>query len=235
MSSQLVEVSQNFVDAVAVHNGRPIPRPQPPKEVKEKVVATKTRAAVVNDGLCDGKQKLVVKLLAIITPDVGYEDWFKCGAIVHHEFNGSDAGFEVFDQWSQKSTKYDPLAIERLWKSLGGYSGDGYTIASLYKLAESLGTPYEDLPQEDDFEVIESPPSETTEVLKKITTIPSNPLDKFSLNGLSSQYRQQMEEDEFVLDGIALSGQVTNVYASPGAGKTLLTMWLLMNLLKAQK
>jgi len=109
------------------------------------------------------------------------------------------------------------------------------TVASLYQVALDNGAKQCDLPQEDDFEVIESPLSETTEVLKKITTTPSNPLQKYSLNGKSEEYRQQMEEDEFVLDGIALSGQVTNVYASPNTGKTLLAIWLLINQLSSDR
>jgi len=103
------------------------------------------------------------------------------------------------------------------------------TVASLYKVALDNGAKQEDLPQEDDFEVIESPPSEAIEVVEKIDSPPLNPLDKFSLNGLSSQYRQQMEDDEFVLDGIALSGQICILYASPNVGKTLLIIWLLIN------
>ena len=41
------------------------------------------------------------------------------------------------------------------------------TIASIYKVALENGAKQEDLPQEDDFEVIEQIPSEAIEAVKK--------------------------------------------------------------------
>jgi len=111
------------------------------------------------------------------------------------------------------------------------------TLASLYQVALDNGAKQCDLPQEDDFEAVETVvihPDDSIEVCDVASDNP-NPLDKFSLNGLSSQYRDQMEEDVFVLEGIALRGQITNIYAAPGSGKTLVTLRLLMKLLLAQK
>ncbi|MBL4743526.1 MAG: hypothetical protein JKX87_02645 [Cycloclasticus sp.] len=109
------------------------------------------------------------------------------------------------------------------------------TIASLYKVALDNGANQADLPQEDDFEVLEPSDDSVENMAKNTLDSPINPLQKFSLNGMSQQYRQQMNDDEFVLEGIALRGQISNIYASPGSGKTLLTMKLLMNLLEAKR
>lgn len=55
---------------------------------------------------------------------------------------------------------------------------------------------------------------------------------KFSLNGSSAAMRAQMLEDSFVLDGIAILGQATAIYAKPNSGKTLLTIYLLCDGIK---
>ncbi|GJL73136.1 MAG: hypothetical protein NMNS01_23350 [Nitrosomonas sp.] len=57
--------------------------------------------------------------------------------------------------------------------------------------------------------------------------------DKFILNGTSSKMEAQMLDDKFVLPGIALRGQATTIYAKPNAGKTLLTIYLLIEAIKA--
>lgn len=60
---------------------------------------------------------------------------------------------------------------------------------------------------------VESPPNE-------------NPLDKFSLNGQRSQLLQDAVKQTFALEPVALMGQATVFYGSPGTGKTLLTLYL---------
>lgn len=52
-------------------------------------------------------------------------------------------------------------------------------------------------------------------------------LHQHSITGNSTELRQQMLEDIFVLPDIALLGQWTTIYAAPNTGKTLLTLWLL--------
>jgi len=58
-------------------------------------------------------------------------------------------------------------------------------------------------------------------------------LRNFALNGLSKQMRQQMLEDKYVLGRIAIFGQWTVLYAPPNAGKTLITMRLLIDAIKS--
>tara|TARA_R110001599_G_scaffold9972_5_gene49279 strand:- start:4029 stop:6245 length:2217 start_codon:yes stop_codon:yes gene_type:complete len=54
----------------------------------------------------------------------------------------------------------------------------------------------------------------------------------FSLNGQSTEMRLQMLEDKFVLGRLAILGQATAFYAKPNSGKTLLTIWLLIEAIK---
>ncbi|MBL4898988.1 MAG: AAA family ATPase [Colwellia sp.] len=53
-------------------------------------------------------------------------------------------------------------------------------------------------------------------------------LKQFTINGVSSQMTKQMLDDKFVLENIAILGQLTVLYAAPNTGKTLLTIKLLI-------
>ncbi|MEK7259741.1 MAG: AAA family ATPase [Pseudomonadota bacterium] len=58
-------------------------------------------------------------------------------------------------------------------------------------------------------------------------------LKKFSLTGQAENMRKQMLEDKYVLGKMAILGQSTVFYAPPNAGKTLLTLWLIIEGIKS--
>jgi len=72
------------------------------------------------------------------------------------------------------------------------------------------------------------PPLEPTEK-------PPFSFNQFSLNGNSAVMREKMLNDTFVLDGIAILGQATAIYAKPNTGKTLLVLWMLIDSIKAKR
>jgi hypothetical protein len=57
-------------------------------------------------------------------------------------------------------------------------------------------------------------------------------LDAFSLNGMAAEMESKMLEDKFILGRMAILGQSTVFYAKPNAGKTLVTIWLLIEAIK---
>jgi len=61
---------------------------------------------------------------------------------------------------------------------------------------------------------------------------PKLDLAMYSLKGQSKEMEAQMLEDKFVLGEFALLGQATAFYAQPNAGKTLMTLWLLIQAIK---
>lgn len=60
-------------------------------------------------------------------------------------------------------------------------------------------------------------------------------LDTFSLNGMAAEMESKMLEDKFILGRMAILGQSTVFYAKPNAGKTLLTIWLLIEAIKSHE
>jgi archaellum biogenesis ATPase FlaH len=64
---------------------------------------------------------------------------------------------------------------------------------------------------------------------------PKFSLTQFSLMGQTEAMKQQMLDDVFVLEGLAVLGQATAIYAQFGTGKTLLILWLLIESIKAHR
>jgi len=58
-------------------------------------------------------------------------------------------------------------------------------------------------------------------------------LAQFALNGQSKRLEEQMLEDKFVLGRLAILGQLTDLYAKPNSGKTLMVIWLLIQAIKS--
>ena len=57
-------------------------------------------------------------------------------------------------------------------------------------------------------------------------------LQSYSITGSSEAMRQQMLDDMFVLQDVAILGQWTTFYGAPNTGKTLITFWLLREALQ---
>ena len=62
---------------------------------------------------------------------------------------------------------------------------------------------------------------------------PKFSFDQFSITDNLEAMKTKMLNDVFVLDGVALLGQLTAIYAKPNTGKTLLTLWMLTESIKA--
>lgn len=71
--------------------------------------------------------------ISFIPPD-DRETWVLAGMACKDELG--DAGFEIWDAWSQGSDSYKPGDARSVWKS---FRGRGVTIATLYKLAKDHG------------------------------------------------------------------------------------------------
>ncbi|MDO3547177.1 VapE domain-containing protein [Ralstonia pseudosolanacearum] len=76
------------------------------------------------------------------------DQWCRIGMSLQSELG--DAGFDIWDAWSQRSERYSERDARSVWKS---FKGGGITIATLFKVAREHGysdrTPYKSLdPQE---------------------------------------------------------------------------------------
>lgn len=80
------------------------------------------------------------ELLADLDPDIGRDDWIKVGMALHHECEGDDTGFALWDEWSQQGAKYPgEEALRSQWESFTRRAGPGQrqvTMASVLKLVK---------------------------------------------------------------------------------------------------
>lgn len=66
-----------------------------------------------------------------------YEDWIRIGMAIHEATDGN--GFDLWDAWSSRFSKYDPTDMDYHWHSYGKGQGDRVTAATLVHLAEEGG------------------------------------------------------------------------------------------------
>jgi len=221
---ELSEATQEFIDAIFLHNGRT--EPSQPREV--------AASAFVKRQTNDASLQKIEKLLDSIDPDCGYDDWLHCIMAVHHETNGSDEGLDVVDAWSSNGQKYkDCKEIETKWRSLKPDGATPYTIGTLIKMARDAGA---DIGKED-FEFCQTTVIHPADVIPSESSVvrENNNLDRYSMTGTSVELERYALAQVHVIGEIALRGQLTVICAEGGTGKTLLTFKLLTESIAATR
>lgn len=69
--------------------------------------------------------------------DVDYDEYLTVGMALHHQFDGSDEGLQLWHEWAEKSAKYDAADLNRRYSSFG----DGpatVTFRSLMRKAQMV-------------------------------------------------------------------------------------------------
>ena len=229
---ELSEVSQDIVDAVARSNGRPEPRLQKPREYKAESVVLST------------DHKLLTEILNLISPDCGYEDWLQVLMAIYHETGGSDDGLNLADSWSSNGRSYKGRTeVESKWRSFKTDVENPVTIKTLIKKLDAQGIDWMGICSEslDAFEVCEDFVSSEAVNDSDLASAGKcenekeecvNSLDKFSLRGMLSELESHCLADVYVLENIAILGQLSVIYAEPNSGKTLLVLWMLIEAIK---
>jgi len=215
-ANELNTVDQEFIDAVFRHNGRDAPRP-----------VAALPAPPLSKPLPESLRVLEA-LLAKLSPNLGYEDWLHVLMAIFHETGGSEAGFQLADQWSAKGKSYKGMAeIRSKWHSFGQHRGNPVTIATIHQLLAKQNIDWKEIIAE-----VEAPfkPCETTVVEETLAALTINILlAKYSLQGHLDEIERSVVNSRPLLGNIALMGQYTVFYAAPNTGKTLVTLYLLMD------
>jgi len=146
-----------------------------------------------------------IKTVLSYIPPEDYQEWISIGMIIKKEY--PDNGFDIWDEWSRKSNKYDPFIMHSKWDS---FKGDGLSIGSLNKIANHYGYQGKiDLPSNDfDEEVINV---ETGEIIVKPKP--------YALEHRKLPIPHPLTAPKWVVDGIIPIG-VGIIAGSAGVGKT---------------
>jgi hypothetical protein len=80
-------------------------------------------------------------LLAVLDPSMGREPWLRIGMALHHETEGDDTGFELWDDWSSNGDTYPTTeALRHQWDGFKGGTGKKLTtMRSVLKMAKEAG------------------------------------------------------------------------------------------------
>ena len=170
--------------------------PKVPETLKKPAPQLGTMTVNIVDNLVKAKE-----VIQYISPD-DYETWIKAGMILKGEFG--DNAYDLWNNWSSKSEKYDPEIMFNKWNS---FTGSGLTIASLVSMGQDNGyeapRPPKSTPQED---FLTDPITGEIVIKKRLTD------RKVAL-------AKRLIAPEWVIDGIIPSG-VGSLSGFAGVGKT---------------
>lgn len=80
------------------------------------------------------------KMLEYIPADDYQNEWLNVGMALHHEYRGSEEGFNLWDKWSSKSKKYGgPEVCWKKWQTFGAYAGAKVTGGKIHHLFKQNG------------------------------------------------------------------------------------------------
>jgi hypothetical protein len=80
--------------------------------------------------------ELAEMLAYVPNNNLDYDEWIKIGMALHHATGG--AAFDLWDRWSQQSSKYDDTSMQYKWHSFGR-SANPVTLGTLVHYAERNG------------------------------------------------------------------------------------------------
>ena len=90
---------------------------------------------LISNSWADCTMDQVQDALQFISADESRDEWVRVGMAIKSEFG--DAGFDLFNDWSMSSDKYDRKNMRGTWKSIK--SSGGTNIGSLFKKAMDAG------------------------------------------------------------------------------------------------
>lgn len=150
--------------------------------------------------------------LSYLDPGMGRDPWLRVGMALHHETEGDDTGFELWDEWSQGGHNYPSTeALRAQWDSLKPSPGKRQvTMASVIKMAKDAGYRA----------------SETTspeQILAKVEEI----LEERGGGRFTSRFAYEMasqEPIEWLIKGVVPKAELIILYGASGAGKTFVAL-----------
>lgn len=163
----------------------------------------------------------IEQALEVLPDDLDYDSWVQVGMGLHHEYRGSDEGFEVWDAWSQRSPKYTSreYGLER-WHSFGkGQHDKIVTARSLVHLANENGAHIDvNAPASaEDFDAVAEARPAVEQKLK-----PS----RFPLISITEFMARP--SPTWIVRDVLPRAELCVVYGEPGSGKTFAVLDLVM-------
>lgn len=170
------------------------------------------------------------ELLAAIDPDCGRDEWVRVGMALHHECDGDDTGFELWDEWSADGGKYPSReALESQWDSFTRRSGPGrkqVTMASVIKLAKEAGRPRPSVATAGELAAAVADVTQSTEV----GATPRDFGGKFAILRASSALHRPPVR--WFIKGVLPHADLGILFGGSGSGKTFVALDMALALVR---
>lgn len=150
-----------------------------------------------------------------------YGDWLRAGMALHHEFGASMEALELWDEWSQRSSKYDVGICSGKWPSFGRPGKDPVTMRTIVRDAQATGwrAPHTIESAVRDFTPFDEPIIEIDE--DGVLSQPPTWWQKYSVGDL---LRTPAPEKKWVWRGVLRAGKVLVLAGSGGSSKSYLML-----------
>jgi len=156
----------------------------------------------------------IQECLDALPSDLHYDDWLKVGMAIHCETQGD--GFEIWDEWSQRSGKYSSREyVEERWRSFGKGGGIQVTGRSLVHLANANGARITlNAPAgADEFEML------VEEGVKELETPESHRFQVMPAHEFAS-----VAPPTWVIKGVLPQAELVVMYGASGSGKSFMAL-----------
>lgn len=164
------------------------------------------------------------ELLEALDPDMGRDEWIRVGMALHHETEGDDTGFYLWNDWSELGGKYpSEEALRDQWDSFERRKGSRrrqVTMASVIKMAK------------------EARPVATAETLAAAAETPAD-ADRpgATPEGFDGKYhvvpaREALRRPpaDWLIKGVLPRADLAVLFGASGSGKTFIALDLAMAL-----
>lgn len=163
------------------------------------------------------------ELLSQIDPDCGRHKWVNVLMAVHNVTRGSEAGFELVNEWSSQGHKYKGVNdIRAQWRSFRLDIANPLGMGTLHMYAR-------------DAQANQPSTRATSFEAPCIQIAQVNPLKRYTLTDHMPELEKQKVNQVLIFGELVLLGQATVIYARPNAGKTLIMLHLIIEAIKNKR
>jgi hypothetical protein len=151
----------------------------------------------------------IEKILSHLDPGMGRDQWIRVGMALHHETEGDDTGFELWDEWSSRGYNYKGTEDLRYqWERMGPVPGRrSVTMASVIHMAKERG-----------YEARKTLDPE--EVLAKAESM--EPKGRFAFETAADIAKRP--PPEWLIKNVLPKGELTVLYGPSGSGKSFIAL-----------
>ena len=166
------------------------------------------------------------ELLAALDPDMGRDQWIRVGMALHHECDGDDTGFELWDDWSSEGYTYPSTEGLRVqWDSFERRKGSNrkqITMASVIKMAKdaastrpSKAASVQEVSALSDALVADLVPSEGV-------YSPAGYTGRFPV--LSADEMSKQKTAKWLIKGVVPAADIVTIFGASGSGKSFVVL-----------